>query len=99
MLGSNDLIRIRIRQKFVHADARFALFARGVQAETRSSHGAPRGLALLCAEIDRAADWTEKALDQRDPLMVMFLQLPLAKDLHASGRWPTLAKMMNLPIA
>jgi eukaryotic-like serine/threonine-protein kinase len=66
------------------------------------AYGAPRGLAvfhLLCGEVDRAADWTEKAIEQRDPLIVIFLQLPLAKALHASARWPALAKMINLPKA
>jgi TolB-like protein/Tfp pilus assembly protein PilF len=64
------------------------------------AYGAPRGFAtfhLICDEVDRAADWTEKAIDQRDPLMLIFLQLPLAKALRSSARWPALAKMINLP--
>jgi hypothetical protein len=52
---------------------------------------------LLCGEVERAADWSEKATEQRDPLMMLFLRQPIAKALRSSARWPALAKMMNLP--
>jgi hypothetical protein len=61
---------------------------------------APSGMALyhlICSEVDAAADWFEKAIDQRDPILVPWLRLPLAKPLRASPRWPKIAKMMNLP--
>ena len=66
------------------------------------AYGAPRGLAifhLLFGEIEKAVDWIEKAIEQRDSLMVVFLRLPFAKALRSSARWPGLAKMMNLPEA
>jgi Tfp pilus assembly protein PilF len=47
---------------------------------------------LACGEIDQAADWAEKALEQRDALNTDLLSL-----LRSSARWPALAKMMNLP--
>ena len=57
------------------------------------AYGAPRGLAifhLLCGEIDQAADWIEKSVEQRDLYSVSSFN-------HRLGaRWPPLAKMMNL---
>jgi serine/threonine-protein kinase len=64
--------------------------------------GAPRALALyhlLCGEVDKAADWTGKAIEQRDPLMMVTLRGPLGKALRSSPRWPALARLMNLPDA
>jgi tetratricopeptide (TPR) repeat protein len=61
------------------------------------AYGAPRALAIfhfLCGEIDHAADWAAKAIEQRDcssPIMFAFFQ--------SSARWPALAKMMNLPVS
>jgi hypothetical protein len=46
---------------------------------------------------DAAADWFEKAIDQRDPAVVGYLRTPLMKILRSSPRWPALAKQMNLP--
>jgi TolB-like protein/predicted Ser/Thr protein kinase len=59
------------------------------------AYGAPRGLTmfhLLCGEIDQAADWFEKAIEQRDPAMP-----GLGYRFRSSPRWPALAKLMNLP--
>jgi tetratricopeptide (TPR) repeat protein len=67
-----------------------------------TAYGAPFGLFcyhLLCSEIEQAADWVEKAIAQRDPVLLYPLRLPLTKDLRQSSRWPKLAKMMNLPDA
>ncbi|MBV9303917.1 MAG: protein kinase [Acidobacteriaceae bacterium] len=64
------------------------------------AYGAPLGLVtyyLLCSEIDSAADWAEKAIEQRDQALLSLLRLPYAKELRESARWPALAKMMNLP--
>ena len=52
---------------------------------------------LICSEIDEAADWYEKAIEQRDPILIPWLRLPLANQLRASPRWPKIAAMMNLP--
>jgi serine/threonine-protein kinase len=65
------------------------------------AYGAPRAIAmfhLLCSEIDASADWIEKALEQRDVLvMETITAFPFAKALRSSSRWPKLARMMNLP--
>ena len=63
-------------------------------------YGAPFGFVyyyLVGSEVDQAADWAEKAIEQRDAAVRNLLVLPLAKDLRQSARWPALAKMLNLP--
>ena len=54
------------------------------------------GYHLLCSEIDAAADWYERAIQERDPFAVVFASVPYGKGLRESLRWPKLAKMMNL---
>jgi serine/threonine-protein kinase len=64
------------------------------------AYGAPNGLAifhLLCSDIDRAADWVEKAIEERDPLILLSLRQPYAQPLRSSRHWLKLAKLMNLP--
>ncbi len=51
----------------------------------------------MCGDTDAAADWFEKAIEQRDPSVVGYLRTPLMKQLQSSPRWPALAKQMNLP--
>jgi serine/threonine protein kinase/tetratricopeptide (TPR) repeat protein len=66
------------------------------------AYGAPLAFVifhLLCSQIDLAADWAEKAIEQRDAALTSYLQLPQLKELRRSSRWPALAKMMNLPDA
>ena len=52
---------------------------------------------LLCGDIDTAADWVEKAIDQRDQSMVYYLRFVISRPLRASHRWTTIARMINLP--
>ncbi len=52
---------------------------------------------LLCGELDPGADWTEKAVEQRDASMMVYLRFVVCKGLRASHRWPKIAKMVNLP--
>ena len=63
-------------------------------------HGIPMGMALyhlMCSEMDSAADWIEKAIEQRAPSLLILLRHPLLKPLRSSPRWPGLMRMMNLP--
>ncbi|HTS56998.1 MAG TPA: protein kinase [Terriglobales bacterium] len=53
---------------------------------------------LLCGEIDPGADWTEKAIEQRDPSMMFYLRFVVCKGLRASRHWPRIANMINLPV-
>ena len=64
------------------------------------AYGASTGLALfhLClGEADRAADWFEKGIEERNALAQVFLQTTVGAPVRASARWPKLAAMMNLP--
>ena len=64
------------------------------------SHGDSRAQAvyhLLCGDIDAGADWTEKAIAERDFSMMYYLRFVICKPLRASHRWPAIAKMVNWP--
>ncbi len=64
------------------------------------AYGTAIGLALFhicCGEIDLAADWIEKAIEERYPMVAHWLQGPIGEPLRASPRWPKLAALMNLP--
>ncbi len=63
-------------------------------------YGASAGLALFhicCGDLDLAADWFEKAIEERHSMVATFLQGAIAEPLRASPRWPKLAALMNLP--
>jgi len=51
---------------------------------------------LLCGDLDEGADWTEKAIEERDQSMMVYLRFVVCKGLRASHRWPKIAKMLNL---
>jgi len=58
-------------------------------------YGAPTGLAVfhaVCGDLVRAAEWAERAIEERYPRLVPILG-PL---LRSSPGWPALAKLMNL---
>jgi len=62
------------------------------------SYGAPIGFVifhLLCSEPDKAADWAEKAIEQRDPRIAITLRL-FDRIWRSSPRWLALARQMNL---
>ncbi len=54
---------------------------------------------LICVQIDQAADWAAKAIELREPGLLVLLGQPVAKALRSSARWPELARMMNLPVS
>jgi Flp pilus assembly protein TadD len=62
----------------------------------RATPGALVIYHLLCLETDAAADWYEKAIEQKDPLAAVWAASELFKPLRESPRWPALAKLMNL---
>ena len=51
---------------------------------------------LLCGDVDQGADWTEKAIEERDLAILVYLRFALGKDLRESHRWPRIATMLNL---
>jgi serine/threonine-protein kinase len=62
--------------------------------------GVARGLSLfhlITGEIEKAADWCERRIEQRDGPLALTTAYPVYKPLRDSPRWPKLAKMMNLP--
>jgi eukaryotic-like serine/threonine-protein kinase len=64
------------------------------------TYGVPLALALFHlhqGETEKAAEWWEKVIDQRDPSAAIAPRLPFAEALRTSPRWPALAKRMNLP--
>jgi len=64
------------------------------------AYGAPLGMAVFhtyTGELDPAADWFEKAIEQQHPAVASWLQGPTGEALRASPRWPKLAALMNLP--
>ena len=70
------------------------------QIESGREYGQPLGLAiyyLLISDLEKAADWMERAIEQRIPGVVAHRLMPLFAALHASPRWPKLAALMNLP--
>ena len=76
--------------------------AMGLLAELGApeSYGVPLALALFHlhqGETEAAADWWEKAIDQRDPGAVMWPRYQAGGALRSSPRWPELAGRMNLP--
>ena len=57
------------------------------------------GLISYClygGDFEGAADWAEKAIEDRWPSVCSTLSGGLAKDLRGSPRWPKLARVMNL---
>jgi serine/threonine-protein kinase len=65
-----------------------------------TQYGAPIGLALFHAVSDDSEAGTEsleKAIEQRDPRVIVFVRLPIGKVWQASARWPALARILNLP--
>lgn len=65
--------------------------------------GAPNGtskaLALFhetCGDLDQAAGWFEKAIEERDSMVALLLQAAAGEALRASRHWPRLAGLMNL---
>jgi len=72
-------------------------------ARTLGSGGAPgdaRAQALfhlLCGEVDKGADWAERAINEGDLAMrTVYIRFVACKQLRASNRWPKIAKMINL---
>ena len=53
---------------------------------------------LLRSEIEVAADYYAKMIQQRDSEATLLASARLLQPLRSSPRWPALAKMMNLPV-
>jgi eukaryotic-like serine/threonine-protein kinase len=65
-----------------------------------AAFGAPCGHATyhgLCSEIDAAADWYEKAIEQRDTRAPWITANIIGERLTSHPRWRALRRMMRLP--
>jgi len=65
-----------------------------------TTNGVPTAWALfqlLQGEVDQAADWFEKAIDQKEVNAGYWTRTGIGAALRSSPRWPALAKRMNLP--
>jgi hypothetical protein len=54
---------------------------------------------ILRAEFDLAAEWYERAIEQRELFALICAPAPVMRPLRESPRWPRLARLMNLPAA
>jgi len=52
---------------------------------------------LLCGDVDQGADWAEKAIEERDLSISIYLRFVVSNGLRASPRWPKIARKLNLP--
>jgi TolB-like protein/tetratricopeptide (TPR) repeat protein len=80
----------------VRAGARSRAEALLEKLTSGAAYGASTGLALfhaMCGELDRAAEWAERAIEERYPR----LSAILGPHLRPTPWWPALAKLMNLP--
>ncbi len=71
--------------------------AKELLAKLNDSPQQGRGMCifhLCCGEVEVAADWFERAIEQRDPTAPFMANLRVWR---SSPRWPRIAKLMNLP--
>jgi serine/threonine-protein kinase len=54
---------------------------------------------LMTGDLDAAADWFERMIDQRDPFALVYARAAVTAPLRAHKRWPRLASLMRLPPA
>ena len=52
---------------------------------------------LLSGDVEQGADWAEKAIEERDLTILLYLRFVVSKGLRASDRWPKIAKMLRVP--
>jgi TolB-like protein/predicted Ser/Thr protein kinase len=64
------------------------------------TYGVPSAMAffhMLCNETDAAVEWSERAIEQRDPRIVLGVLLPMAAAFRAAPRGRAVLHRMNLP--
>jgi tetratricopeptide (TPR) repeat protein len=66
-----------------------------------TAFGAPVAFSvyyMVRLDYETAADWVEKAIEQRDPNALPAACAPARPQFVANGRWPGLARMLRLPV-
>ena len=64
------------------------------------NYGVSIGWALFhttCGELDAAAEWFARAIEERYSMVGAFLQSAIGQPLRRSAHWPSLARLRNLP--
>jgi hypothetical protein len=51
---------------------------------------------LTIGNVDGSIEWFEEAVEQRQPMAVVYVGDPLTKRLRSSPRWAALVRTMNL---
>jgi tetratricopeptide (TPR) repeat protein len=62
-------------------------------------HAIPIGMAVfhsICSEADIAAEWLMRAIDLRDPYVLIYVFNPSTEVMRSSSLWPSLLQRMNL---
>jgi len=77
-------------------EASLSLLHRLAEAQAVGDAPAHALFHLLCGEVDQGADWAEKAIEERDLSISIYLRFIVSTDLRASQRWPKIARMLNL---
>jgi TolB-like protein/predicted Ser/Thr protein kinase len=54
---------------------------------------------LQTRDLDAAADWYRRTIEQRDPFAVVYARASITQPLREHRRWPELAALMRLPSA
>ena len=80
-----------------HDDDARALYGSLGSGDTFGDCRAQAVYHLLCGDMDAGADWTERAIDERDFSMMYYLRFVICKPLRASPRWPRIAQQINRP--
>jgi serine/threonine-protein kinase len=57
----------------------------------------PTEYHLMTSQLDAAADWYERMIEQRDPFALVYALSAKTTALRAHPRWRRIAEMMNLP--
>ncbi len=71
-------------------------------AETGDSPLPPWGRVvyhLLTADLEAAADWYQRMIEDRDPFALVYAESEMVAPLRGHHRWPALAALMQLPAA
>ena len=51
---------------------------------------------LTIGDVEGSIEWFEKAVDQREPMAVVYVGDPLTQRVRSNPRWAALIRSMNL---
>jgi hypothetical protein len=71
----------------------------GLPRNTPDANGVPMGMVvfhLTIGDVEGSIEWFEKAVDQREPMAVVYVGDPLTQRVRSNPRWAALIRSMNL---